>query len=151
MGLLDQLLNQATGAQQNAGGLGGLLSMVTANPQIVSALAGLLSTQNTSIGGPAGLGGILSSFQQNGLGNLVSSWVSTGQNAPVSPEQVSQALGPDTVGQFANQAGVPVSDAGSLLAQLLPAAVDHLTPNGQVPDTDSLEQSLSAIVSRFQR
>ena len=151
MGLLDQLLNQAGGGQSNAGGLGGLLSMVTSNPQIVSALTGLLSTQDTSVGGSGGLGGILSAFQQNGLGDLASSWVAKGPNPPVSADQLTQVLGQDTVGQFASKAGVPMSDAGSLLAGLLPAAIDHLTPDGQVPDTNSIENSLSSLLSGLRR
>ena len=147
MGLLDQFINQATGEQGNAGGLGGLLSMVTTSPQIVSALAGLLSTRDTSVGGAGGLGGIVSAFQQNGLGDLVSNWISQGPNPPVSAAQLTQALGQDTLGQFASKAGVPVADAGSLLAGLLPAAIDHLTPNGHVPDTDSIEQTLASLLS----
>src|SRR3954465_9214746 len=111
MGLLDEFMNQATGGQPNAGGLGGLLSMVTSNPQLVSALAGLLSTRETSVGGAGGLGGIVAAFQQNGLGDLVSNWISTGPNPPVSAAQVTQALGADTVGEFAAKAGVPVADA----------------------------------------
>ena len=151
MGLLDQILKQGTGGQPNAGGLGGLLSMVTENPQIVSALAGLLSTRDTSVGGSTGLGGIIAAFQQNGLGDLASNWVTSGPNPPVTADQVTQALGHDTLGQFATKAGVPVSDAGSLLAGLLPAAIDQLTPDGQVPDTDSLENSLSSLISGLRR
>jgi uncharacterized protein YidB (DUF937 family) len=149
MGLFDQLVNQATGGQGNAGGLGGLISMVAANPQIATALAGLLSTRDTSVGGAGGLGGLLAAFQQHGLGDLVSSWVSTGPNPPVSADQVTQALGHDTLNQFATKAGIPASEAGSLLARILPAAVDHLTPNGQVPDTDSLENTLGSLLSRL--
>jgi uncharacterized protein YidB (DUF937 family) len=151
MGLLDDLMNQATGGQTNAGGLGGLLSMVTSNPQVVSALAGLLSTRDTSVGGVGGLGGIISAFQQNGLGDVVSKWISTGPNPPVSSDQVTQALGHDTLSQFASKAGVPVSEAGSLLAGLLPAAVDHLTPAGTVPDANTIEQSLSSLISGLRR
>ena len=63
----------------------------------------------------------------------MSSWISTGPNPPVSAAQVTDVLGQDTVGQFASKAGVPVSEAGSLLATLLPAAIDHLTPGGSRP------------------
>jgi len=151
MGLFDSIVNQATGGQGNTGGLGGLLSMVASNPQIVSALAGLLSTRDTSVGGAGGLGGVISAFQQHGLGDVASNWVSNGPNPPVSADQVTQALGQDTISQFASKAGVPVSDAGSLLATLLPAAVDHLTPGGVVPDTHSLEHSLSSLVASLRR
>jgi len=150
MGLLDTLRNQVTGGHPNAGGLGGLVATVAANPRIVSALAGLLSSRDTSVGGAGGLGGVISAFQQNGLGDLVSNWISAGPNHPVSADQVTQALGPTTVAQFASKAGIPVSDAGSLLAGLLPAAVDHLTPDGSVPDADAVENTLSSLLSGSQ-
>ena len=151
MGLLDSIVKQATGGQGQAGGLGGLLSTVAANPQIATALVSLLSTRDTSVGGSGGLGGIISALQQGGLGEAVSGWISTGPNPPVSGDQVTQALGHQTLSQFASSAGVPAADAGSLLAGLLPAAIDHLTPNGTVPDTDSIENTLSSLISGLRR
>lgn len=151
MGLLDSIVNQATGGQGHGGGLGGLLATVAANPQIANALVSLLSTRDTSVGGSGGLGGIISALQQGGLGDAVSGWISTGPNPPVSGDQVTQALGHNTLAQFASSAGVSASDAGSLLAGLLPAAIDHLTPNGTVPDTDSIENTLSSLISGLRR
>jgi uncharacterized protein YidB (DUF937 family) len=150
MGLLDMLMKQATGGQSPAGGgsaLGDLLSMVSKNPQILSAVAGLLSTRDSSIGGSAGLGGLIGSFQKKGLGDMMSSWISTGPNPPISPAQVTDVLGSDTVKQFASRAGVPTAEAGSLLAGLLPAVIDKLTPDGKVPETNSLENSLKSLLS----
>src|SRR5262245_23447286 len=151
MGFLDGLLKQAMGGQSDEGGLGSLVSMVSRNPQIVTALAGLLSTRDASIGGSGGLGGRVGAFKQNGLGDMVSSWISTGPNPPVSAAQVTDVLGQDTLRQFATKAGVPVSDAGSLLAGLLPAAIDHLTPDGKVPDASTLESSLASLLSGLAR
>jgi len=152
MGLLDSLVNQATGGgQAHSGGLGGLLSTVAANPQIATALVSLLSTRDTSVGGSGGLAGIISSLQQGGLGDAVSGWISTGPNPPVSSDQVTQALGHNTLAQFASSAGVPAADAGSLLAGLLPAAIDHLTPDGTVPDANSVENTLSSLISSLRR
>lgn len=150
MGILDALMKQATGGQSATGGgsaLGGLLSMVTNNPQILSAMAGLLSTRDSSIGGSEGLGGLIGSFQKKGLGDMMSSWISTGPNPPISPAQVTDVLGGDTVKQFASRAGVPTAEAGSLLAGLLPAVIDQLTPDGKVPETNSLENSLKSLLS----
>jgi uncharacterized protein YidB (DUF937 family) len=147
MGLLDGILKQALGGQRDTGGLGDLMSVVANNPQIVSALAGLLSTRDTSVGGSGGLSGLLSAFQQKGLGDMVSSWVATGPNPPVSAAQLTDVLGPSTLSQFASRAGVPESEAGALLAGLLPAAIDHLTPDGKVPETSALESSLSSLLS----
>lgn len=151
MGLLDGLLKQAAGAQGDAGGLASVAALVSSNPQIVSALSSLLSARDTSVGGSGGLGALVGAFQQKGLGDLVSNWIATGPNPPVSPAQVTDVLGEETIGQFASKAGVPVSDAGALLASLLPAAVDHLTPGGSVPEANTLESSLTSLLSGLRR
>ena len=151
MGFLDVLMKQATGGQGSESGLGGLVSTLASNPQILSALAGLFSTRDTSVGGNAGLAGLVSAFQQRGMGDMVSNWISTGPNPPMSDAQVSEVLGQDTIGLFATKAGVPVSQAGSLLAGLLPEAVDFLTPNGSLPDTNTLESSLGSLLSGVRR
>ena len=151
MGILDGILKQVMGGQGAGSGVGGLASMVSKKPQIVAALAGLLSTRDTSIGGSGGLGGLVGAFQKKGLGDMISGWISTGPNPPVSAAQVTDVLGPETVRQFATKAGVPVSEAGSLLAGLLPAAIDHLTPDGKVPATSSLESSLTSLLSGLKR
>lgn len=151
MGFLDGLLKQAMGGPGDASGLGGMISMVSKNPQIVTALTGLLSTRDASIGGSGGLAGLVGAFQQKGLGDMISGWISTGPNPPISPAQVTDVLGHDTVKQFAAKAGVPVGDAGSLLAGLLPAAVDHLTPDGKLPETNALENSLGSLLAGLKR
>jgi uncharacterized protein YidB (DUF937 family) len=152
MGFLDGLLKQATGGGQSGGSaLGGLVSMASKNPQILGALASLLSTRDASVGGSGGLGGLVSAFQSKGLGDMMSSWISTGPNPPISAAQMTDVLGGDTVGQFARKAGVPVGEAGSVLAGLLPAVIDHLTPDGKVPDTNSLESSLGSLLSGLGR
>ena len=150
MGFLDVLMKQATRGQSATSGgsaLGDLQSLVSKNPEILSAVAGLLSTRDSSIGGSGGLGGLIGSFQKKGLGDMMSSWISTGPNPPISPAQVTDVLGSDTVGQFASRAGVPTAEAGSLLAGLLPTVIDHLTPDGKVPKTNSLEGSLNSLIS----
>ena len=151
MSFLDGLLKQALGWQSDASGLGGLASMVSRNPKILSALAGLLSTRDASIGGNGGLAGLVGAFQKQGLGDMISGWISTGPNPPVSAAQLTDALGQDTLRQFASKAGVPVSEAGSLLAGLLPAAIDHLTPDGKIPETSALESTLTSLLSRLGR
>ena len=149
MGLLDGMLKQALGGGQGGGTLGGLIDLVTKNPQIIAAVAGLLSTRDTSIGGSGGLGGLVSAFQNKGLGDMMSSWISTGPNPPITATQLTDVLGGDTVGQFARKAGVPAAEAGSILAGLLPSVIDKLTPDGKLPDTDSLEGTLSSLLSKL--
>jgi len=147
MGLLDGLLNKLTGGQGAESGLGGLLSMAAHNPQVVGAVASLLSTRDSSVGGSGGLGGLIGAFQQKGLGDMVSSWISTGPNPPISAAQVTNVLGGDTVAQFAQKSGVPLAEAGSLLAGLLPTVIDKLTPDGKMPDMNALEGTLGSLMS----
>jgi uncharacterized protein YidB (DUF937 family) len=94
-----------------------------------------------------GLGGLLQAFQQGGLGHLADSWVGTGQNLPVSPSQIQQVLGPK-VAALAQQHGMSQDAVSQALSQLLPGLVDHLTPNGQIPQ-GGLEQGLSALRSKL--
>jgi len=68
------------------------------------------------------------------MGGLVSSWVSTGPNPPISGDQVHQVLGSDQVKELAAKAGINPDVASTAIAQLLPSIVDKLTPNGSVPD-----------------
>jgi uncharacterized protein YidB (DUF937 family) len=147
MGLLDGILKQAMGGQSSEGGLAGLVG----NPQILGALTGLLSTRDSSIGGSGGLSGLISAFQQKGLGDMVSSWISTGPNPAISAAQVTDVLGADTISQFASKAGVPEGEAGSVLAGLLPSVIDQLTPEGKMPETSALENTLSSLLSGLGR
>jgi uncharacterized protein YidB (DUF937 family) len=140
MGLLDGILKQA-------GGLGGVAKLASENPQAVAAIVSLLSTRDTSVGGTGGLGGLVDMFQKKGLGDMVSSWISTGPNPPISGQQVSDVLGNDILSQFAAKAGVPQSQAGGLLASLLPTVIDQLTPQGQVPDSNTFESSLGGLLA----
>ena len=141
MGLLDNLMQQA----------GSLAGAAAKNPQAVAAILSLLSTRDTSVGGSGGLGGLVQTFQQKGLGDMIASWISTGPNPPISASQVTDVLGDETVGQFAKKAGVPVGEAGALLAGLLPTVIDHLTPDGKMPETDSFEGSLTSLLSGLGR
>ena len=80
-----------------------------------------------------GLSGLVQAFNNKGLGDIASSWVGTGQNQPVSAEQVQSVLGNEYVQQLASKVGLTPDRAGSVLAGLLPVIVDKLTPNGQLP------------------
>jgi uncharacterized protein YidB (DUF937 family) len=93
-----------------------------------------------------GLQGLVQSFAQKGLGDIVSSWVSTGANLPVSGGQIQNALGSEAISSLAQRAGVSPDMASSLLAQVLPGIVDKLTPDGKVPETGNLlEQGLNIL------
>jgi uncharacterized protein YidB (DUF937 family) len=87
-----------------------------------------------SLGVTGGVGGLVDAFQKGGLSEVAQSWVSSGQNLPVSPEQIQAVLGSGVVGQFAEKLGVDPQTAAAKLSELLPGLVDKLTPGGQLPD-----------------
>ena len=80
----------------------------------------------------------MQSFQQGGLADVVNSWVSTGQNLPVSGQQLASVLGSGPLQDIAAQLGVSPEQASGSLADLLPQIVDQLTPNGQLPQGGDL-------------
>lgn len=84
------------------------------------------------------LGGLLEMLTKSGLVDQAQSWVGPGQNQPVSADQIKQALPNDTLQKVAEQSGVSTDEAAAQIAQVLPQAVDKLTPNGAVP-SGSLE------------
>jgi uncharacterized protein YidB (DUF937 family) len=67
------------------------------------------------------------------LGNVISSWISSGQNLPISGDQIASVLGNGTLGNIASQLGIDPAQASGQLAQVLPGLIDKLTPNGSAP------------------
>ena len=133
MGLLDNLFKKGvsevagSGQQQGMSLASGILEMITSQQS-------------------GGLQSLVQGFAQKGLGEIVSSWVSTGPNLPVSAGQMQSALGNDVIRSLAQKAGIAPDAASSMLAQILPGLVDKLTPEGKVPDSgDLLEQGLSIL------
>lgn len=127
MGLLDSAMGALGGALGGAGGGG------SGNPMLDAAMQLLSNT-----GQNGGLVGLVQAFQDKGLGELIASWIGTGQNLPVSPEQIKAVLGGGQLGQIAGQLGMNESQAAGGLADLLPQVIDTLTPNGQMPQGDDL-------------
>jgi uncharacterized protein YidB (DUF937 family) len=80
-----------------------------------------------------GLGGLLNQFQQSGLGDMVKSWIGPGQNQPISPSQLGSALGSQIIKVLAQKTGMSEQEIATHLSQILPTAVDRLTPNGRMP------------------
>ena len=96
-----------------------------------------------------GLAGFAQLFQNRGLGDTVSSWISTGQNQPVTGDQITNVLGSEQIQQFAQKLGLSNEDISKGLASVLPQIIDHLTPHGQVPDQGALEQGIAALKDRL--
>lgn len=134
MGLLDSVLGQVLGGaaqqqQPQGGGLGGLGDL----GGLAGALGGLLAN-NGAEGGLGGLGGLVSKFEQAGMGNVISSWIGKGENQPVSGDQLQNALGGDTIAAIASKLGINAQTLLPMLATMLPALIDQLTPHGKVPE-----------------
>jgi uncharacterized protein YidB (DUF937 family) len=95
--------------------------------------AGMVSVLNGVIEKHGGLQGVVSEFERNGLGATVQSWVGTGPNQAITPDQVHKVLGSDLLQQLSEKSGLSVEDLKQKLAQVLPQAVDKLTPTGAIP------------------
>jgi uncharacterized protein YidB (DUF937 family) len=140
MGLLDSVLGMAQQALSEPGTGGG------AAPDLLQAALGMLN--NDAPGG--GLGGLVQAFQQGGLGDVVQSWVGTGQNLPVSPEQLQSVLGGENgpLAQIASKLGMNPADVAGHLSQWLPQLVDQATPGGQLPQGGGVG-ALADLASQF--
>jgi len=133
MGLLDQIVKGLAG-KFLGGSAGG-----TQNPLLDIALSLLANPQT------GGLEGLVETFKNKGLGDIMSSWISTGQNLPISSGQIQQILGSDLIQQFAKKLGASNADVSGGLANLLPDLIDKLTPTGQLPEKNVLEQGLKML------
>jgi uncharacterized protein YidB (DUF937 family) len=121
--------------------LGGGSSANVDSDALINGLMGLLSPKS----GSTGLTGLINQFQQKGLGDLISGWVSTGPNPAISAKQVRQGIDPDLLAQFAEAVGLNKKTASSKLAEVLPTVVDKLTPDGNVPSDNLLEEGLKLL------
>lgn len=112
---------------------------------------GLLAALLGLIANPAngGFSGFIGKFKDAGLGDLVNSWITTGDNTPISNEQLESALGEDTISSLASQAGVDKATATSALGFMTPQVVDALTPDGEIPDDESLLSKITGFLSNF--
>ena len=145
MGLLDSVLGSVLNGGQSpqhapdaasAGGLGGIIGALASNPQLLQVLMSLLSGgqgRSAQAGGGGPLGGLVEQFQQAGLGDVLGSWIGTGQNHQVSPDQLGQVFGQDRLSELGAQLGMGGGDLASQLSQILPGLVDQMTPQGQLP------------------
>ena len=110
------------GSGQQSGGLGGLGDLLGGLGG--AGAGGLLS---------GGLGELVQRFQQNGHGDVAESWVGTGPNKDVAPQQLEQAIGPDVLDSLTQQTGLSREDILARLSKDLPHAVDQYTPEGRLP------------------
>ena len=153
MGLLDDVLGSAVpggnvakplmiglaallGARAVGGGLGSLLGQTGASPQTppTAPPAGPAAAGQPQGGLLGGLSGLLQSFQQSGHGDVINSWIGSGQNQPIAPDQLHRALGSEAVDNLSRLTGLPQDQLVSELSRVLPNIVDKLTPHGRMPN-----------------
>ena len=134
MGFMDELQKVVVGKQGEAGGQSSMLD-------------NLLEMLNDQKSG--GLAGLIQKFNEKGLGDHVSSWIGTGQNLPISADQIQHALGSDTIKNLAAKMNLDPGDTSKSLADLLPQLIDKLTPDGSVPHQDMLSQGIDMIKKMF--
>jgi len=133
MGLLDGLAGQVLG-QMAGGGRG-------QGNQLMQLALGLIQS--------GGLSQLLAKFQQAGLADQAASWVGTGQNMPISADQMKAALGSGTIADIAGQLGMSQDQAAGGLASMLPQLIDQLTPKGQVTEGSAVESGLAALAGKL--
>ena len=135
MGIFDEMAK---------GLLGKVLGGGSSQNPLMDILLGLITNPQTG-----GLQGLIQTFKEKGLGDAVSSWVSTGENQPVSGDQIQHALGGNFIQQIGEQLGSSKSEVSGGLANLLPEIIDKLTPNGSLPESNQLQQGLELLKKNF--
>jgi uncharacterized protein YidB (DUF937 family) len=133
MGLLDSIVGQVSGALQDS-------APGALHPGLLDVVSNLLTQQG-------GLQGLINQFEGQGLGHVVSSWIGTGENLAISPDQVASVLGEPHIAAVAAKLGLSPADITNQLAGLLPHAVDSVTPAGTVPQGNLLSEAFSAFAA----
>lgn len=155
--VLSMLANRGASASSGrdagpVGGLGDILGQMMGGGQRGGG-GGLGDILGQVLGGGGGTGGglgsLLRQFESAGLGDQARSWVSPGQNQPLSPDALGRVFGADGLAAIARQAGLSERDTTAGLAQLLPEIIDRATPQGQVPDEDQLAGTLQDLMRRL--
>jgi uncharacterized protein YidB (DUF937 family) len=132
----DKIKEMLGGLTQSPSGQTGGGSQGSQGGGALGNLGGLLSGASVGSVLSGGLRDLIERFKQNGQGTAVDSWVKTGPNQPVGPEQLQQAIGPDVLNTLSQQTGLSREELLSRLTRELPAAVDKFTPDGRLPNED---------------
>jgi uncharacterized protein YidB (DUF937 family) len=130
-----KLPGNVTASLPGGGGAGGGLS-----DMLKGGLGGLLAGGAAGTVLSGGLGDLLKQFQQQGLGDQADSWVSNGPNKQISPGDLGSALGADQIEALTSQSGLSRDELLQGLSKFLPDVVNHLTPDGQLPDENQMSR-----------
>jgi uncharacterized protein YidB (DUF937 family) len=127
------------------GGLGAML------PALLPAVLGMLGG-NTGAG-QSGMHQLVDTMHAKGMGDVAQSWVGTGANLPITAAQVEQLLTPEQLAQLGASSGLPADQVSQGVAAVLPDVVNHLTPDGRLPEhaqvqatTDQLQTALAGLL-----
>jgi len=149
MGLLDGILGNVIGSMLSGNQGENPLDAILGNFNRGSAGGGnpLMQIVLSLLQQIGGLEGVLAKFRDAGMGAHADSWVGTGQNMEISPDQLQQVFGSSTIGDVAAKLGVSQDEAGSTMSQILPELINQLTPQGQITPTgdDSIAAGLEAL------
>jgi uncharacterized protein YidB (DUF937 family) len=138
MKLLDSIAGEAAAALVGLAG--------NSPPGMLNEIANLVSGR-----GDTGLEELLAKFQSKGLNNEVASWVGTGANLPVTSDQLQSVLGSEQLRSIAQRLGLSPEAASNMLASMFPQVINHLTPSGQLPVNETLQQCLAQLKSLSER
>ena len=120
---------------------------LASNPQVRQLVMSLLGQLGGKGGGGANMAGLVQNLNSNGLGEQVKSWVGTGDNKPVTPDQITQAVGPEQLHRAAESAGMSDQQAADSLSKVLPQVVDQASPSGQMPQSNDFEKLFKQLFS----
>lgn len=133
MGLFDEIVSvvgkQLAGDQQNS---------------LIEQAIAMINNPETG-----GVSGLMEKFQKNGLGEIVSSWIGTGSNLPISADQITNTLGIESIRDIAGKIGIPGDQVSDSLASLLPQLIDQLSPAGKLPEGNILGGTLATLAQKF--
>ncbi len=113
---LGNIMDTVSSGKSGDGGLGSVLDLVG--------------------GEKGGLNSITDMFSNNGMGDLVNSWIGKGENKSVDAGQIEKVLGAEKIQKLANKNGIDFGSAAGLIAQFLPMIIDKITPDGILPSGD---------------
>ena len=134
MGLFDGVLGNAMNSA--LGNLGNLAQNNNALPAVMKLIQD-----------HGGLPKIIEMFNQNGLAQEAGSWIGGGSNLPITADHIQQVFSPAVLQEFAAKLGVSGDEANAIIAKVLPEIINHLTPNGSIPEnhSDLLSQGLALL------
>ena len=130
MGFMNDLKKMVVGQEGETGGQSSMLDN----------LLEMLSDQESG-----GITGLIQKFNEKGLGDHMSSWISTGENLPISADQIKDVLGSDKIKELASKLNLGEHETSKSLADMLPHLINKLTPDGSVPHQDMLSQGIDML------